>query len=581
MNILYWLKNFFSPRFQRAVFIKLSLKEKLILLGGIAIFITSGFLLFSQWFNQNTQTIPINGGTLKEGIVGQPTFINPIFSQSNEVDRDLSSLIFSSILKSNGEGGFAFDLAFDIKVEEEGKVWNIYLKDNIFWHDGKQLTSDDVIFTIETIQNPATRSPLFTSWQGVTAERVSKRAVKLILKNPYYFFENNLRDLKIIPQHLFANIPPENIKLSEYGLTPIGSGPFKFKSVKKRRDGFITDFILEANKDYYDKKPYLNNLVIKFYPNEEELIRAFNYRLIDSFGGISAKNLKEVYRRHQLFEFYQPKYYALFFNQTLTKPLQDKNVRIALNLALDKSNIIKEVFDGRAFVAEGPILPFMRGYNTIANETQEEAGSLEKAKEILETAGWKIKENDENGKIRSKLIENQETPLEFEVIVPQSEILIETARILEEIWTKIGVKVNLKIVSLTEIENNYFNNRSYQIIIFGNILNNEPDLFSFWHSSQKFPPGLNLALYENKTVDALIEKSRQNPDQEERLKDLTSIQDLIKQDQPAVFLYSPIYLYIVSNKLKGLETKVITLPSERFIDISNWSIKQIKEIKNG
>ncbi len=579
MNIFHWMRRFFDPQFQRVVFLKLSRKERLILLGGIALFITSGIILFSQWFNQNTQTIPIEGGTFKEGVVGQPTFINPIFSQANDADRDLSNLIFSSILKTNGKGGAIPDLASDIKVEEGGKVWNIFLKDNIFWHDGEQLTSDDVSFTIETIQNPSAHSPFFASWQGVSVERLSKRALRLTLKNPYYFFENNLKDLKIIPRHIFSNIPPENIRLSEYGLAPIGSGPFKFESVKKRRDGFITEFTLEANKNYYDKKPYLHNLVIKFYPNEEELVRAFNNHLIDGFGGISAKNLGEIYRRYQLVELYQPKYYALFFNQTLAKPLQDKNVRIALNVALNKQSIVKQVFDGKAFVAESPLLPFMKGYNKKANEPQGETGSLKKAEEILEMAGWQVKANNEDKKIRSKVIEGRETSLEFDLIVPQSEILIETAKTLEGIWSRIGVKVNLKVVSLNEIETNYFSNRSYQTIIFGNILSSEPDLFSFWHSSQKFPPGLNLALYENKTVDALIEKIRQDFNQEERLEDLASIQEIIAQDRPAVFLYSPIYLYVTSNKLKGLDAEIITVPSERFSDSVNWSVKQIKKFK--
>lgn len=579
MHIFYWLKRFFSPRFQKALFLKLSRKEKLIVLGGLAIFLASGLALISCWFEQNTQDVPINGGTFKEGIIGQPTLINPLFSQSNDIDRDLSNLIFSSILKADNKGNFIFDLASDIKTDEDGKIWDVYLKDNIFWHDGEQLTSDDIIFTVETVQNPATQSPLFNSWQGVILERVSKRAVRITLKNPYYFFENNLKDLKIIPQHIFVNIPPENIKLSEYGLAPIGSGPFKFKSLRKRPDGFITDFILEKNENYYGEKPYLDNIAMKFYPDEEEVIKAFNNHLIDGFGGINPQKLGEIYRSHQLFEIYQPKYYALFFNQNLAKPLQDKNVRIALNLAVDKNKLVKDVLDNKGLAAEGPILPFMKGYNKDAANAEEENYSLEKAEEVLEMSGWKIKESENGEKIRSKFFDKEEVLLEFDLITPKSDSLIEAAHILESIWAKIGAKVNVKVVSLTEIEDNYLNTRSYQTILFGNILNNNPDLFSFWHSSQKFPPGLNLALYENKTADALIEKIRQNFNEEERLKDLSGLQDIINQDRPAIFLYSPFYLYITNSNSKGFGAKILSIPSERFSNISNWSVKQIREFK--
>ncbi|HDH31497.1 MAG TPA: hypothetical protein ENH26_01840, partial [Candidatus Wolfebacteria bacterium] len=231
--------------------------ERYIFLASFLIFIVSSVFLLIKFINQNTFLVPVIGGEYKEGIVGQPTFINPVLVGNNDADRDLTRLIFSDLI----------DLAESYKVDSHGLTWNVRLKEDIFWHDGKAITSDDVIFTVRTIQDSDARSPLFSNWQGVVAERVSEREVKFILSTPYAFFKNTLKELKPIPKHLFGDIPSANLKLSNYNLEPIGSGPFKFDSFQKRYDGFIIDYKLIRNENYFEQSPYLEQIILKFYPN--------------------------------------------------------------------------------------------------------------------------------------------------------------------------------------------------------------------------------------------------------------------------------------------------------------------------
>ena len=112
--------------------------------------------------------------------------------------------------------------------------------------------------------------------------------------------------------------------------------------------------------------------------------------------------------------------------------------------------------------------------------------------------------------------------------------------------------------------------RNYQMLLFGNILKHNPDVFAFWHSSERFFPGLNLSLYENKKVDTLLESIRKNFNIDARKKDIEKLQDFIVNDYPAVFLYSPNYLYVTTNKLKGFETTAIVTPADRFDGIATW-----------
>jgi peptide/nickel transport system substrate-binding protein len=354
--------------------------ERYIFIGASLILCFSLILNYFLIASERTAKMPLPGGEYREGIIGQPTFINPLIAAS-DADRDIVSLIFSSVA----------NLAESIKSDEDGKIWTIRLKENLYWHDGEPLTSDDVIFTIESIQDPDSNSPLFKMWQGVIAERVSVRELRLLIRTPYAFFDNNLNDLYIIPKHIFADVPPANFRLSDYNLKPIGSGPFKFKNFEKRRDGFITDFVLERNDGYFAEKPLIETMTLKFYTDENRLISAFNNRQIDGFGGVDPGNIAQIKIRRNLREIQMPRYYAIFFNAGANTALNDKNVRLALRHATDKETMLLNILDKHGTISNGPIPSYMEGYDPAIYPDNE--FSLEKANEILEASGWLISED--------------------------------------------------------------------------------------------------------------------------------------------------------------------------------------------
>ena len=547
------------------IFKNLSRTERLIFIASCLIFITSSIFIGVNFLYQDTNFVPISGGEYIEGLIGQPTFINPVLAGSNGPDRDLIELIFSDLL----------DLTENYKVDENGRVWNIRLKENLFWDDNQLITSDDVIFTIKTIQDPDSRSLLFSMWQEVKAERVSEREIKLILPETYSFFKGTLKELKIIPKHIFGSIPAANFRLSDFSLEPIGSGPFKFLSFNKERSGFISEYQLIRSEHYFGQKPYLGKIVFKFYQDEEELIKAFNSGAISGFGGLNQKSLSKITISHQAFKIRMPRYYAIFFNSYSQDVLKDKNVRLALNYATDRKKIIEKVFDNRALSVEGPLVAGMEGY--AAEIYPKENFSPEKASQILEASGWQLN----SGGIREKNFDKQLKQLEFELVVPQIPFLVETANLIKEDWSKIGIKLNLAVRSPQEVNDEIIKTRNYQMIIFGNIFGNgdSPDLYSFWYSSERFYPGLNLALYENKTADALIQSIRKTLNDSKRQADLSSLQSIIIQDYPAVFLFSPHYLYVAKNWLKGFDEKFIPSASQRFQNIEKWYVKTAKVFK--
>jgi len=496
-----------------------------------------------------TKKAPSYGGKLTEGIVNEPRYINPLLSQASEADRDLSYLIYSGLLKYNSEGKIVPDLAQSYEVSSDGLNYTIYLKENAFWHDGKKVVADDVIFTIQIAQNPDYGSPQRVNWSGVQIEKVNNLAVMFKLQTRYAQFPNNLT-VKILPKHIWQDIKPINFALSEFNLKPIGSGPYKFDRLKKDKDGRVRSYQLSANKEFYGGRPFINEIEMKFYASEDQMINAYNKNEIGGLSFVSADNLKKVKfkQRLNLRELQLPRYFAIFFNQNKSAILSDKNVRLALNHAIDKEVLLERVLGGRGVAIHSPM---MSGMLDIPNSVKKYEYNPELAKTILETAGNKN--------------------ISLKITTSTWPELAEVAKIIKEQWEALGADITIEALPTPELQQ-VIKDRNYEALLFGAVLNMDPDPFSLWHSSQKRNPGLNLALYDNKGADTLLEEARQTLNPLERAKKYDDFQKLVIEDIPAIFLYNSLYLHGQAKKIQGLSGNLISLPSDRFINIEKWYI---------
>ncbi len=548
----------------------LTQKERYFVLGLIVLIIASLLTWYISYRTTHTVAMPKPGGSYTEGTIGTPQYINPILSQTNDADQDAVELIFSGLMKYDSKGNLVPDLAERYAVGENGKVYDFFLRKDVKWHDDQSFTAEDVIFTIKAIQNPDYRSPLFINWQGIEIEKLDDYTVRFTLKNAYAPFSNNTT-VGIIPKHIWEKIQPVEFFLAEANLKPIGTGPYKFKKIEKDKRGSVETLHLEANKNYHLGRPYINDIALKFFIDEDSLIGAYNRGKVDGLGFVSAQNksyliTKKKLNTHQL---KLPRYFAVFFNQSKSKALSDKTVRLALNYATDKQEIINKALGEEAVAVHTPIPPGVFGYTT---ETKVYEFALDHANNLLDAADWH--KNEETG-IREKVLESGEdpTPLEITLITTEWPELEQVAGIIQAQWSKIGARIEVKILSIAEIQQDYIRPRTYQALLFGEVLGAEPDPFPFWHSSQKRDPGLNLALYHNSDVDKLLAEARATFDPEIRKEKYKEFQKLVVEDAPVVFLYNPYYLYPVSKKVKGIEIENIALPSKRFSGIEDWYIK--------
>jgi peptide/nickel transport system substrate-binding protein len=426
-----------------------------------------------------------------------------------------------------------------------------------------------VLFTIQTIQNTNARSPLSKDWQGITVERVSQLQIRFTLPAPYVFFTENLKRTRIIPQHIFGAIPVENVRLSGYNLEPVGSGPYKFSQYSKRKDGFITEYILIPNELFSGHAPYITQFSFKFYPTQDELLKDFRLRRVNGFGsalplGTEIQNLPRVTKE----EVPMPRYYSIFLNAINNPALKDDNLRFALSLAIDKKKIINDVFKGSASTIESPLFSSL-----ITFESQDALGTST-------TPVWPTTSSTssydpvEAARIISQL---KTKDIKLSLVVPDVPFLTKAADIIKENWLASGIgEVTIYKENADTITEEYVKTRNYELLLFGNIFENPADLFPFWHSSQRFYPGLNLSLYQHLEADRIMEMVRQKNEVEAQTQGLLTLDAIIREDNPALFLFSLPYFYAHEARLSGFAPAFITAPEDRFQNVEAWSVAQAR-----
>lgn len=545
---------------------KFSATEKTILAFFVVIMIVSALIMANRTNKQFLVSIPKYGGSLDEGIVGLPRLINPVLAFT-DTDKDLSELIYSGLLKYEEEV-LKPDLAEKYSISEDGLTYSFTIKDDIRFHDGELLTTEDIEFTIQKIQDGILKSPRRADWANVTIKKINAKEIQFILKQPYSPFISNTT-VGILPKHIWKNVDADQFIFSQYNIEPIGSGPYMLKEITRDNGGIPQKYNLVTFNDYYGQKPYLSSIDIFFFSNEKTAIDAFNSGTIQSLGGISAEETAKIASSTkssiQILTSPLPRIFGIFFNLNSAPVLDNKEVRLALDMSLDKKRIVNELLYGYGVSIDSPI-PF----GTIDSKTKPlSTNNKEAAIEILSKNGWKLNADG----IMEKKDKKSTQILEFSITTADVPELKKAAEIAKSEWESIGAKIDLKIFEYGDLSQNIIKTRKYDALLFGEFIGKDLDLYAFWHSSQRNYPGLNIAMYVNSKTDKLLEKIRGTSDNK-AIKDIyTEFDEVIKDELPAVFLYSPEYIYIVPEKIKGIDFGRITNSADRWNDINKWYIE--------
>lgn len=566
------LRNFKLPKKEK---IKLALysfskTEWKIFFGLLLVLIISTVWILGRINQSFMVSVPMEGGALSEGIVGSPRFVNPVLAFS-DTDRDLVSLVYSGLMRKSANGEIIPDLAESYEISKDGLTYTFVLKENLSFHNGVGLSADDVLFTIEQVNDPVIKSPRKGNWEGVVVQKIDERTIKFTLRKPYSSFLENTT-LGILPKDIWMDSP---IELNEANTNPIGSGPYKIENFNKNSAGAIDSYTLSSFTKFALGRPYLKKITLKFYENEDKTIKAFENGEVDQISSVTPENTPKLKEKGERIESSTlPRVFGLFFNQNQNQIFTDKNIVRAINLAINKDRIINDVLYGYGVVIESPIPVNLIKYqklNQSLNTTYDE--NILKAKDILTKDGWST---GEDGYLQKTIIDSKNkkkkntSTLEFSISTGNAPELAETAELIKEDLAKIGIKVEVKTFEVGNLNQMVIRPRKYDALLFGQIINFESDLYAFWHSSQRKDPGINVAMYTNAKVDKILEDAFVTIDENERAKKYAQFENEVTRDLPAVFLYSPSFIYVVSKDLQGLSIDHISSPRDRFLNAYLW-----------
>ena len=509
--------------------------------------------------------VPARGGSLVEGIIGSPRFVNPLLAIS-DADRDLTELVYSGLLRARPDGSLIPDLATTYDISENGLVYTFTIKEDAEFQDDTPVTADDVLFTIQRAQDPTLKSPKRANWDGIVVEKIGERQIRFTLRQPYAPFLENAT-IGILPRHIWENVEAEQLAFSQFNIEPIGSGPYRVSRITRNSSGIPSSYELVPFEKFILGEPYIARMTLRFYANEDALISAYLAGDIDALNSIAPERVAELAEWDgTVIHEPLPRVFGVFFNQNQSPLFADKIVRTALDAGVPKERIVTEVLSGYGSVIDGPIPPGILPHD---GESAPIPGSPERMVSILEAAKWK---RGEDG-IFEKTVGKKTQRLEFSLATSNVAELKATGEILREEWGRGGARVDLKVFEVGDLNQNIIRPRKYDALLFGEIVGRTPDLFAFWHSSQRNDPGLNIALYANIAADKFLEKARTSADRRDRIDAYEGFATEVAKDIPAVFVYTPDFIYILPSEIRGVLVGPITISSERFLNTHEWYIE--------
>ncbi len=463
------------------------------------------------------------------------------------------------------------ELVDHLSVSEDQKTYTLSLRNNVTWHDGERLDADDVLFTIQSIMDPAYKSPLGGSLKGMTVQKQDQYTITMVLEAPYAFLPTVLT-FGILPAHLFQQMNPATFPLSDYNLRPVGSGPFILQKTRKDSQGTIRTVELTRNANFFKTPPYLENIIVKLFSTREELMAALSEKSIDTAGILPEPDAPLPAHTTDHFTAIAasfPQYTGLFFNERKNSWLHYKEIRQALALAIPKRTIAEQLYRGDVSIINTPLMP------GVASEDGNVDGNSIEAKKIFQT--WRDSMKPKSARTTRKKVKMPEPQAPTPTITLTASSTpgqLAIAQKIADAWNTLGIPTTVKPIDSAKIKREIIKPRDYEVLLFSLKTDGAQDPYIFWHSSQRDWPGLNLSGFSNATTDTLITQARQEGESQTRQEKYNALSAILTKEIPTIPLWSYQYTYLVSSAFSNITLKGLSNTQDRFTRVAEWYTKQ-------
>lgn len=512
---------------------------------------------------------PAPGGLYSEGLIGSFTNANPLYA-TGAADVAASRLNFSGLFKYDRSNQLVGDLATGYELNDSQEKYTVHLRQGVRWQDGKSFTAEDVLFTYKTIQNIEAQSPLYSSWQGINVTKIDDYTVGFELPNSLSSFPHSLIN-GIVPAHLLGKIPVEQLRSAPFNTAPIGTGPFQLKYIEIAGSDSLTRqqrISFTQFEGYWSGPPKLDGLSLITFPDDKQLIEAFEKKQINAMSGL--ESVPDELRRDNTIQAYRTPMTAAvmaFFNNSRAD-LDNTNVRRALVSAVDRGQIV-DMLGEPAQLVNSPLLRGQLGYDPAVVQLPFNEAY---ANQLLDQEGWT---RDGSGQ---RMKGGQ--PLSFSLSAQNTQNYTKVAQFLQKQWVKLGVKVQVSYYSNDDLQTSVIGSHSYDILLYGISIGVDPDVFAYWDSSQASLTSqghMNLSEYKSTTADSAIEAARTRSDPTIRAVKYKAFLSAWTQDAPALGLYQPNFLYITRGPVFNYERRADNSTADRFYQVDQWMIRQQRQ----
>ncbi|MCL2085335.1 ABC transporter substrate-binding protein [Candidatus Saccharibacteria bacterium] len=524
----------------------------------------------ANWFGRVYLTTDwVSGGSYSEATFGRITTLNPLYA-SNSSENAIRQLLFSSLFKYDRSGNIRGDLATSIRTED-GRRFEVEIRQDAFWHDGERVNANDVVRTFQFIRDPNARAAMAETFHGVTITKLDEYKVAFDLQNVYFGFANYLT-FSVLPEHLLRDVLPENLVENSFSRNPVGSGPFKFNLLQDGEGGENIVF-MDVNREYYGGQPLLDRFIIYSFADRQNMIRAINSGMVDASAQLNMSEKDVVTNRNMtVYETAMNSGVFAFLN-TRSTHVNDVNFRRALQIGINAPRLRMELGGGSLMAQDFPYLNRLTGLTITEMQEAVPVYNLERAREILTSNGY-VYDGD------NRLTKDGER-VEVRLVTLDVGLLAGTAIRVAEDLSMLGIYVQTDIVpndtaaglgGQQSFLQNFVGPRAYDILIYDADLSADGDAFAIYHSSQMGSTRANFSNYSSRTADDLLLSVRLTGDADLQAAKRRAFTRLWLSDVPAIGLYRSnlIYWHMRTVRPFAEDVRIVT-SSTRFTDVIYWS----------
>lgn len=512
-----------------------------------------------MWYSSSYETTAFGeGGEYTEATLGEVKSMNPLYATTNS-EKVLAKLMFANLTSPDISGHIGMDLAKSVTMDETGKIWTVVLRDNLQWSDGEPITADDIIYTVNLIDDDSAKTTISVDFSNVELEKVDEKTVTFTLPSAYMDFVDTL-EFPLVPSHLLKDINPALVYEDGFSSNPVGSGPFVFKALQpgSGTNNYLQMVYLSRNENYYGGKTKLASFNVRSYDSLDKIAAAVKDSLVTATAeNIDASKLK-INNRTKLTN---GGVFA-FFN-TQSPVLKSQTLRKAIRSGVDMEKVREGLSEMRKLD-----YPFLESQEEGLTYPELPEHDVEGAKELL----MEKYKYDEAG----KLVDENDELVTVNLAVRKREPIRTVAERFANELRELGFTVVFNEFDDTQQNMDFFAQvlrpRDYDILFYEIDLGVSADPFVYYSSSQANSGGWNFSNYGNALVDDALLTARVTTDEQLRTAKLNAFLQRWVNEVPAMGIYRSVMEYYYQDEVRIFSDDAnFTDPLDRFSDVKYWA----------